>query len=278
MIREKLSQRHVGASESFRWRGSEVSRLEELTDAVVGFALTLLVVSLEVPRTFDDLLITMRGFAAFAMSFGLLIVIWHEHYKFFRRYGLHTVRIIVLNTILLFLIVFYVYPLKFLFTMAANYLFGFSSGVNLPGGLVVPMIREEQLSGLYVIFGIGWTAVWSVFGLMYGYALQQGESLELNELEVLDTRASLIENLAAVGIGLVSIAIAVAGATWEIVQLAGWVYLLMFPVTWIIRMVNGRHRRVIEKRLTAAAASADAAPQPAVSVQGGDEAKLEMGD
>ena len=37
-----------GADQAFRWRGGEVSRLEGLSDAVFAFAVTLLVVSLEV--------------------------------------------------------------------------------------------------------------------------------------------------------------------------------------------------------------------------------------
>lgn len=34
----------------FRWRGEGVSRIEGLRDTVFGFAITLLVVSLEVPK------------------------------------------------------------------------------------------------------------------------------------------------------------------------------------------------------------------------------------
>ncbi len=113
MIRSRLSHKGTPIPSAFRWRSREVSRLEGLSDAVMGFALTLLVVSLEVPQTFDALLATMRGFAAFAVCFGLLIVIWHEHYTFFRRYGLHDTYVMVWNTVLLFVIVFYVYPLKF---------------------------------------------------------------------------------------------------------------------------------------------------------------------
>jgi uncharacterized membrane protein len=61
-----------------------VSRIEGLADAVFGFALTLLVVSLEVPNTFDEMLATMRGFFAFAISGWLLYKVWFDHYMFFR--------------------------------------------------------------------------------------------------------------------------------------------------------------------------------------------------
>src|ERR1700741_577959 len=99
--------------EGFRLRGAEVTRLEGFSDAVFGFALTLLVVSLDVPKNFNDLLNTMRGFPAFAVCFGLLVLIWNDPYKFCRRYGLDDGFTRFLTCVLLFLVLFYVYPLKF---------------------------------------------------------------------------------------------------------------------------------------------------------------------
>ena len=74
----------IGASAGV---GGEISRLEGLSDAVFAFAVTLLVVSLEVPETFDELLHVLRGFSAFAVCFAILFWVWHDHYRFFRRYG-----------------------------------------------------------------------------------------------------------------------------------------------------------------------------------------------
>src|SRR6476659_1055698 len=101
MIREKIIERGIGDNHKFRWRSHEISRIEGLSDAVFGFAVTLLVVSLEVPRTFDELSRAMRGFGAFAISFALLVFIWVNQNKFFRRYGLQDNITILLNAILL---------------------------------------------------------------------------------------------------------------------------------------------------------------------------------
>jgi uncharacterized membrane protein len=96
-------------------RRHEITRLEGFSDAVFGFALTLLVVSLEVPRSYAQLMGVMGGFLSFACCFALLIWVWHEHNVFFRRYGLQDGLTVVLNGALLFVVLFYVYPLKFMF-------------------------------------------------------------------------------------------------------------------------------------------------------------------
>src|SRR5512134_1725434 len=69
-------------------RGREVSRIEGFSDAVFGFALTLLVVSLEVPDDIRAFRQAMSGFAPFAATFAIICWIWYEHYEFFRKFGL----------------------------------------------------------------------------------------------------------------------------------------------------------------------------------------------
>jgi uncharacterized membrane protein len=167
MLRRRLAQRRIGGEEGFSWRGQEVLRMEGFADAVFGFALTLLVVSLEVPNTFDELLATMRGFFAFAISGLLLYAVWFDHYMFFRRYGLQDTLTMHLSSVLLFVVLFYVYPLKFLFTALMDQLLGFSTQVGSSTGDVVETIRTGQWPLLIVLFGVGFVVVQLVFFLLY---------------------------------------------------------------------------------------------------------------
>src|SRR5450432_3574729 len=117
MFRKAIAKKFESDKSEFLFRGHEVMRIEAFSDAVFAFAVTLLIVSLEVPKSFEDLMVTMRGFFAFGISFILLMFIWYEQNIFFRRYGLNDLTTIVLNSTLIFLVLFYVYPLKFLFTL-----------------------------------------------------------------------------------------------------------------------------------------------------------------
>src|SRR6266446_5226467 len=164
----------------FRLRGREVTRLESFSDAVFGFALTLLVVSLDVPKTFADLVGTMRGFPAFALCFLFLALIWNGHYRYCRRYGLDDGMARFLTCVMLFLVLFYVYPLKFLFNLSiTGLLFGAGPRVSMTG---------SQLSILLVIYGLGFAAVYGAMTLLYLHAWRLREALELNALERADTR------------------------------------------------------------------------------------------
>src|SRR5437763_2885902 len=117
MLRQHLAGNQTAGEKDFRWRGGEITRLEGFSDAVFAFAVTLLVVSLEVPKTFHELLQVIRAFPAFAVSFALLFQIWWRHYRFFRRYDLEDPYVITVTGFLLFVVLFFVYPLKFLWSV-----------------------------------------------------------------------------------------------------------------------------------------------------------------
>ena len=217
----------------FRMRGSEVTRLESFSDAVFGFALTLLVVSLDVPKTFPDLMATMRGFPAFALCFLFLALLWNSHYRYCRRYGLHDGSARFLTCVMLFLVLFYVYPLKFLFN------FSITSGLFGGPEPLTTMTRSE-FSTLLVIYGLGFSAVYLSLLLLYLHAYRLRDALELTELEKFDTRYQIYRLWALVGMGLLAAFLACVPVlrTWS-----SLVYILLFPILRTSRSIHRRRRQ-----------------------------------
>jgi len=212
----------------FRWRGANVSRLEGLSDAVFGFAITLLVVSLEVPRSFTELVESMRGLGAFAISFAILFATWHNQYLWFRRYGLEDRATTALNAALLFLVVFYVYPLKFLMSaMVAVF-----RGANTLSG--------DEWSGLLRIYSLGFITISVMFILLYRHAWRRREALQLNAAECLETRHGLIEHAIMVSIGTLAYLTALSGGRGALVS--GMEYLLIPIALTTLRAMRRRER------------------------------------
>ena len=71
----------------------------------------------------------MRGFLAFAICFALLFQVWWRHYNFFRSYDLEDAPTIALTGVLLFVVLFYVYPLKFLWSRGVRRQLGWRRAV-----------------------------------------------------------------------------------------------------------------------------------------------------
>jgi uncharacterized membrane protein len=210
-------------TESIRWRGGQVTRIEALTDAVFGFAITLLVVSLEVPQTFDDLMGMMRAFVGFAFSFTLLILVWTYHYRLFSRYDMEDLTTVVLNSILLFVVLFYVYPLKFV----ASFLLG---------GARDAFSSWEQVPLLMAIYGAGFVAVFLVFALLYGHAYRLRDRMGLTPMEAHMARGNVANCLVMVGCGLVSIGLALLVPGPAAAPIAGFSYFLIGPAQWFVAM------------------------------------------
>ena len=216
----RLRVKDIFVGHGFRRRGMESSRVEGFSDAVFGFALTLLVVSLEVPRTFGELKATMQGFIPFAICFVSLITVWFQHCRFFRRYGLEDGTTVTLNAVLLFVVLFYVYPLKFLFTLVSAQFLGKAGQSPSPQAVIAP----GDAVMLMVIYGTGFIAVNVVIALMLGHAYRLRHDLELSEREQIMTAGEIRGCLLNSGVGLTSIAIVLIGGA-RFAAIAGWTYM-----------------------------------------------------
>jgi uncharacterized membrane protein len=219
---------------AFRYRAHEVTRLEAFSDVIFGFALSLIVISLEVPKTYGELMETMRGILPFAFCFLIFIGLWLQHHEFFRRYALQDKTTLVLNIALLFVILFYVYPLKFMFVLMAREVFGEPVRVSL-----------AEARTLFTIYGVGFAAVNWLLAAMYWHAGRQSDALQLNSVERLDTRESIHDNFWTGLFGILSITLA-----YIAIQFAGLVYFLLVIPKTAVPWIMGVRRHKLERELS----------------------------
>ena len=220
------------SEKDFQWRGREVTRLESFSDAAFGFALTLLVVSLDVPKNFGDLMHAMSGVPGFAVCFVMLAVIWYRHFQFSRRYGLQDARTTALTLLLLFITLIYIYPLKFLY--------GF---LLIGDGSVASTMTMSQVATLFEIFGAGFAAIEFCFFLMYCHAYAMRDDLELTPVERVRTSFLRWKHLSFVAVGLLSIVVAAIPSDRGI---AGWTFVLMWPVSTVENVFRRRALKALE--------------------------------
>ncbi len=222
----------TGVETRFRERGRDITRLEGFSDCSFGFAITLLVLSLQVPSSFAQLLRLMAGIPVFAITFSMIAYIWYTQYRFYRRFGVEDAVTVVLNMTLLFVVLVYVYPLKFMFSTL----------------VLQRELGPFEARGLYVLYGLGFLAVFLIIGLLYVNGLRQAGRLQLTALERLMTRGWIEDQWLIASIGLVSVLLALVVPA----------FLLWLPGVWYfaiagVRTVSGfrnRHRiRLATSRL-----------------------------
>ena len=209
-----------------KWRGGDISRLESFTDAVFAIAITLLVVSHDVPKNFYEFKSVMWGFIGFGVTFTMLVFIWLTNFKFHRRYGLEDGVTIFLNSLFIFLVLFFIYPLKFLAQVLINWGilnrgFGIDFNIGFSGGF--------EYYDIFIIYGLGGFSIWFVIILMYLHAYNMREILDLdsNELEI--TKGTILANSIVCLVILVSIILAI----FEVGHWPGLIYLFITPLIFL---------------------------------------------
>jgi uncharacterized membrane protein len=202
--------------------GREVSRIEGFSDAVFGFALTLLVVALEVPDSFEGLKQILRGFVPFAATFALVCWIWFEHYAFFRKFEAEDPLTIFLNCVLLFLVLFFVYPLKFVFSRVIPALMGQPNGLRM---------TEVDARMMMWIYSAGFVAMMAVFVLLYWNQYRSRTELGLSAEQAFIARTGARTHVLSVMVGLASIVLALT-VPIQWIWTAGVIYSLQGPLHW----------------------------------------------
>jgi uncharacterized membrane protein len=210
----------------------DATRLEAFSDAVFGFAITLLVVSLEVPNSFDELLLVMRGLPVFAITFAILLMIWQEHHRLFKRFPSSDGVTIWLNGALLFVVVSYIYPLKFLFGQ-----------IVLPGGLRFgaggAFQGVDQLVMLMVIYGAGFAQIFLIFAALYWRAARRTTDAAARH----EAHVQIGHSFVFVGVAVLSIGLAALGGP-RLGSLSGVSYCLIGPFQALYHSLASRYWKV----------------------------------
>lgn len=178
------------------YRGLEASRIDNLTDAVFGIAITLLIFNLENPNSFDTLLGFTKTLPAFLISIAFIVLIWKEHLNFSRIYAFGDSWLLILNTIFIGLIIFYVYPLRFLTLFLTGLFFGSDLSLEL---------SAEDIPDLMLYYGLIVSALYSLLFLLHLWAWFIRDRLDLNDYEIWFTKKQLVRLAIMLAVPLVSV-------------------------------------------------------------------------
>lgn len=237
-----LSQEFVDScpvEKGFRMRGLEMTRLEVFIDAAFAFAVTMLVISFDsIPRSYDEVILAIKSIPAFIVAVAQLVWIWHTHNVWSRRFGLDTAYTVFISTVLLIVVLIYVYPMRIM----AGGMFAWFTGDYLPSNF--KLIDMDQLRDMFIFLGLGFVALSLVFIQMYRYASHLKKELLLNEHELFECRTLAVMWTGAAGIGVISVILAIT-LPRQLVPYSGFAFTLLgfwFPfVRWWRKKSNAGH-------------------------------------
>jgi len=217
-------------SEPLRIRRHQPTRLEGFVDASFAFAVTILVISVgHVPTSVPEMLHALRGLPAFALSFLMIARFWKAHRDWSRCYDIEDGSAVTLSLLLVFLVLVFVYPLRFIFAL----LFLWLSGGFLIDQPLQPL-TIDQYRVAFEVFGIGFASVAGIFALLYRHALRARESVGLTTSEIIVTRMHLQLWCMTGGVALLS-ALSAATLPLPLDEQHGW----LFGIPGALYALNG---------------------------------------
>lgn len=217
-----------------------MTRLETFTDAAFAFALTLLVISLEPPTSIAAMLSAMREIPAFLASGTLLMMFWWGHHQWSRRYGLDDGPTVLLSCLLVFTVLIYVVPLRFMFGILFRSIEMFTGAPLGPADIQIT--GPSDVNTMFTIYGLGFAAMSTSIALLYLHAWRKRSVLRLSDVELYETKSEAGVWLILVATGGLS---ALLGLTLpaEFIGLPGFAYMIL-PVATPLFAVRRNKRRV----------------------------------
>ena len=129
----------------------------------------------------------------------------------------------------IFMVLLFVYPLKFLATLVVNHVFieGWF-GIDMPNLI---SFKQGQYHSLHALYAVGFAAIFLCFAWLYKIALAEKDALELTTLEEHHTRTHMIIFVIVAVVPLLTIIILYLpyhnAPMW-----AGFGNSLIWPATW----------------------------------------------
>ncbi|HEX6133899.1 MAG TPA: TMEM175 family protein [Longimicrobiales bacterium] len=222
----------------FRLRGLAMTRIETFTDAAFAFSLTLLVISLDPPATMAALEGALRQIPAFLLSASLLMVFWAGHHSWSRRFGMDDATTIVLSCLLVFTVLVYIHPLRFMFSAMTAWIARLTDLPIGPPGDSLGIRSLRDVNRMFVLYGLGFVAMSASIALLNLHAWRHRGALGLDALERQATLSEVGSWCILIAVGLASAL--VAAVFPDALPVAGWAYALLAV---IMPLYGGRARR-----------------------------------
>jgi hypothetical protein len=142
-------------------------------------------------------------------------------------------------------VLFYAYPLKFLFT--SLYVMWFGPIGSMTADSIQAGFEPGDNHRLMVFYGLGFGAIYATFAWLYGHALRRAGELGLDAVERHATRTSVLASLLLVAFAAASVALSLLrignGAP------AGWIYFGIGPAMAALMFARGAaQEKLVEAR------------------------------
>jgi uncharacterized membrane protein len=132
-------------------------RITALSDGIFAFAATLMVVDIGTTIDIRNIGAQLPLFISFGVAFFVMMLLWKVHYNFFQRTKYVDNWIITANILLLFTILFYLFPLKTLINSITQQI----------------GMTANDLSQLFMLYGGGFVLIFASYSFLYWRAYKR---------------------------------------------------------------------------------------------------------